>query len=163
MNKKKGCCLFFQSIFRKKAKNVENPQPNPIASTVKTSFEDNNDITSKKLAENEESKQKNNSISEKNSIFIPESDPNSFFYDKNSALIEVSDKVKALENLQEAYGIINKDKEMDSGDFPKKQPNIKEQFTKVIVGINFKEILAGEDSIIFSERSDLSSINPSND
>ena len=71
-----------------------------------------------------------------------------------------TDKNKALENLKEAYGIINKDQKDESETIPNKnQLKSKEIFTKVIVGINFKEILEGEGSIILSERSDINYTN----
>jgi hypothetical protein len=147
MNKKKSCCDFFKNICKKE------PQLNSdkVASGVKTSFEENIE-TATKIKNNEEKKTNKKNILE-NSVQVVESGSNSFFYDKNSILGDAIDKKKALENLKDAFGIISSP-EKETTD--KKSSGAKDQFTKVIKGINFKEILAGEESIIVSERSDIS-------
>ena len=158
MNKKKNCCDFFKKILKKEPKDQPESSQNHVGSTVKTSFEENSEVQGKSKSSNEEKKSQKMIISE-NSIPRNESDSNSFFYDKNSAIIEVTDKSKALENLKEAYGIISKSQENQDN----RPISVKDQFTKVIKGINFKEILAGEDSIIISGRSDVSNISIAND
>ena len=156
MSNKKSCCDFFKKAFKKDRPHNQNT--NPISTTIKTSFEENTEIIGKNTPIKEESKI-NKFISSEGSLNIIESDPNSFFYDKNSALVEITDKNKALENLKEAYGIINKEYEDQSAKSQREKPiDAKERFTKVIVGINFKEILEGEESIVISERSDISNI-----
>ncbi|OMJ80611.1 hypothetical protein SteCoe_19096 [Stentor coeruleus] len=95
-----------------------------------------------------------------NSESQEESDSNSIFYDKNSAFLEKIDKTKAMENLDEAFGIINHSDDSIISNQKSKSP--REKFTKVIRGINFKEILAGEESIVLSERSEASNPVPIN-
>ena len=157
MTNKKSCCDFFTKIFKKEKGQSETIKS--VNCNVKTSFEEHTEIKGNRNFIKEESK-KNNDLSSNGSIKIIDNDPSSFFYDKNSALVEATDKNKALENLKEAYGIINKDQKDESETIPNKnQLKSKEIFTKVIVGINFKEILEGEGSIILSERSDINYTN----
>ena len=144
-----------------KGKKPADPDPNEAqhAVTVKTSTEENTEIkVNPKSKRNETEERKQDKIISENSICINEHDTNSFFYDKNSALGEATDKIKALENLNEAFGIINRTDEDLSQNSNSVTINGKEIFTKVIKGINFKEILAGEDSIILTERSSRSNV-----
>ena len=159
MSSKRGCCVFLKNIF--KGKKFANPGQNESQNggTIKTSTEENTEVkvnTKSKRTEVEERKQEK--VISENSICINEHDTSSFFYDKNSALGGITDKNKALENLSEAYGIINKSYEDASKNSNSVTINSKEQFTKVIKGINFKETLTGEESIILTERSGTSNI-----
>lgn len=154
MIKKSGCCNFLKKIFKKKSGPGEGIQ-GPTTLTVKTSTEENTEIILKSGKGIEEEKKQENVISE-NSVCIGSHDTNSIFYDKNSALGEITDKQQALENLNDAYKIL-KVSDLDQSRLSYLHIE-KEKFADVVKGINFKEILAGEDSIILTERSNNSNI-----
>lgn len=78
---------------------------------------------------------------------------NSIFYDKNSAFIEAADQDKAIDNLDVAFGIINNSHGSMSERSAEKSS--RDKFSKVIKGINFKEILESDESIVISDRSSI--------
>ena len=95
MNKKKNCCDFFKKILKKEPKDQPESSQNHVGSTVKTSFEENSEVQGKSKSSNEEKKSQKIIISEN---YIPrnESDSNSFFYDKNSAVYCFADTGLAI-------------------------------------------------------------------
>jgi hypothetical protein len=143
MKTQKSCCDFF----RKLCKKQETPPPDHPKSKPITLGQERTEITisSKTISSNHNPKSKR--IKEKPQKEL-EIEGNSIFYDKNSGLVDSIDQNQALDNLEVAFGIINHESPSeDSESFPN------EKFSKVLKGINFKEILEGEDSIIASGRS----------
>jgi hypothetical protein len=154
MSQKKSCCDCFRRVFRRE--NKADEQENRKNAVVKGSFSDNTEISTHKRTTTTEPKPALK-LSPEISIHIADSDSNSLFYDKNSALLEDIDKNKAIENLNEAYSILRLPIPEESLTFRKSD---KEMFTKVIKNIDFKAILAADDSILCSENSLPSLSNP---
>ncbi|OMJ93736.1 hypothetical protein SteCoe_3176 [Stentor coeruleus] len=157
MSEKKNCCDFFKKLFKKQP----TPAPTtsiPSNSPKKPKNNENNEVINHKKTVCTEGRSSGKPVG-LHSESQEESESNSIFYDKNSAILEKIDKTKAMENLEEAFGIINHSDDSIISNRKSKSP--REKFTKVIRGINFKEILA-EDSIVISELSESSNPVPIN-
>ena len=137
--------MFFKRIFC-----IKRTQEASEQKTSEKFSQEKTEIALSKNSVSSESKPKPNpKHSKKSSKSGVESEINSIFYDKNSALVDSVDKNKALDNLDIAFGIINQsDDEISKSSFDKQS---REQFTKVMKGLNFKEILASDESIVMSE------------
>lgn len=148
MKKENSCCGFFKRIFGKK-RTQENSEDKTSEKSEKFSQEKTEIVLSKNSVSTESKLKPKPKHSKKSSKSGVESEINSIFYDKNSALVDSVDKHKALDNLEVAFGIINQsDDDFSKSSFDKDH---KEQFTKVVKGLNFKEILGNDDSIVMSE------------
>ncbi|OMJ90604.1 hypothetical protein SteCoe_7002 [Stentor coeruleus] len=159
MSEKKSCCDFFKRIFKKNSPPPAEPtKVQSITTMQKPNNNQNLEINNQKKTVCTEGKsfEKPSVPSEIHDI----SELDSIFYDKNSVFLEKIDKTKAIENLDEAFGIINHfdDLAISNG----KANSSREPFAQVIRGINFKEILAGEDSIVLSDQSEISHSSMSN-
>lgn len=153
MTEKKSCCDFFKRIFKKNSPPSTEPTiAQSIITRKKSNNNENLETNNKKKTVCTEGKNcdKQSIPSEAHDI----SEADSIFYDKNSVFLEKIDKKKAIENLDEAFGIINHFDDLAISN--RKANSSREQFAQVIRGINFKEILAGEDSIVLSDRSEFS-------
>lgn len=160
MTEKKNCCDFFKRLFKKQPTPASEPTTSkPPKPSIKLNNDENTEIINQKKTVCTEGRSSSKQIAF-HSESQDESESNSIFYDKNSAILEKIDKTKAMENLEEAFGIINHSDDSIISNRKSKSP--REKFTKVIRGINFKEILAGEESIVISERSDASNPVPIN-
>lgn len=147
MKKKNSCCDFFKRVFSKKH-TTESSEEKTSEKSEKFSQEKTEIVVSKKTVSTEPKHKSKHS--KKDSQGAPVSESNSIFYDKNSALVDSVDKNKAIDNLEVAFAILNhSDEEYSQPSFGKFN---KEQFTKVVKDINFKEILGSDESIVLSER-----------
>lgn len=146
MKPKKSCCDFFRKHFCKKA---ESTPSHATPSKPCKSSKEKSELPASNKTVSTESKSRAQKVHE-SSISEIDCEGNSIFYDKNSALIDSIDQNKAMDNLEIAFGIIcNSDcniSERSAGKSP-------EKFARVIKGINFKEILEGNESIVMSDRS----------
>ena len=145
MKTKKSCCDFFRKHFTKKSEAAPSHPQKPC----RTSKDKSGTPASNKTVSTE-SKARAQKVHE-SSISEIDCEGNSIFYDKNSALVDSIDQNKAIDNLEIAFGIINNlDCNISERSAGKPSP---EKFARVIKGINFKEILEGDDSIVMSDRS----------
>ena len=149
MKNQKSCCDFFRNLLCKKSKAKPNPEKNQRGSKP---YQENIEVTLSSKTASKESKSRIQKVQEPSRGEIS-LENNSIFYDKNSALVEIVDQDKAIDNLDVAFGIINNSHGSMSERSAEKSS--RDKFSMVIKGINFKQILESDESIVISDRSSI--------